>query len=104
MTSASRCRRRPPPWQHAPEPPDIRRDVDAAGADPLDVLRHPDDAVAVRALQVRLRHQAGNFLCIGWPQSHLLQRAGNEVAQPVEADEVGTACLHGVHRRVERTL
>ena len=31
--------------------------VDAAGADAPHVLRQPDHAVAVRALQVRVRHQ-----------------------------------------------
>jgi hypothetical protein len=78
--------------------PDVRRHVDAAGTNPLDVLRQPDDAMAVGPLQVCLRHQAGNLVGIGGRQANPLQRAGDEGAQVLETGEVGTACLHGVRQ------
>ena len=83
-------RHRGPLLHHA----DVRRDVDAAGTDALDVLRQPDDAVAVGALQVCLCHQAGDLVGVRRGQADAVQRAGNEGAQRVEADEDGLGNLH----------
>ena len=53
---------------------DVGPRIDAAGADALDVLRQPDHAVAVGALQVGLRHQRGDLVGIGIGQAHAAQR------------------------------
>jgi hypothetical protein len=63
--------------------PDVRRDIDAAGEDPLDVLRQPDDAMAVGALQVGLGHQARHLVGILRRQADFMQGAGDEAAQGV---------------------
>ena len=63
---------------------DIGPDVEAAGLDAPDILREPGDAMAVGALQVRFRHQAGDGGRILFRQTHLHQRFLNERLEPAE--------------------
>src|SRR6185503_14330764 len=64
----------------------VRVQVHAAGADALQVLRKPDDAVAVGALQVGFGHPRADDLRVPPPHARLHECGGDEVAKVLEAD------------------
>jgi hypothetical protein len=66
--------------------PDVGPDIDAARLDSPAVLRQADDAVAIRALEVGLRHQRGDLACIGFRQTLDNECRADEIAQRLERD------------------
>ena len=65
---------------------DVGPDVEAAGLDAPGILRQPAHAVAVRALQVGLRHQGRDRCGIGVRQADRGERLLNEGLQPVKSN------------------
>jgi hypothetical protein len=58
-------------------------------------MRQADDAVAVGALQVGLRHQRADLLGVGRRKAHVLQRTGDVGLQPLEGDQcLLVICCH----------
>ncbi len=66
---------------------DVGPHVDAAALDAADVLRQAEDAVAVGALQVGLRHQVGHGHGVAIRQAQLRQRFLNECLQAAKSDD-----------------
>ena len=60
--------------------------VDAAGADAPRIGQQPDRAVAVRTLQLRLRHQVAHDGGVGRRQAQALQGRREKAPQRLEMD------------------
>jgi hypothetical protein len=80
--------------QHA----DVRLEVHAAGADPPDVVRHPEDAVAVGAEEIGLRHELRHQARVALRHADGAERGGDELPQPFGGNRQG----HGVASRVSQ--
>jgi hypothetical protein len=72
---------------------DIRLRVDPAGADAPDILRQPEDPVAVGAVQVRFDDQRCAGRCVPWRQAHRLQGPRRKPGQPVVGNTMNAVLL-----------
>ena len=77
--------------------PDIGPYVESARLDAAGILRQPANAVAVRSLQIGLRHQGGDISGVGFRQTQPRHRLLDEGFQPVVCH---CRCRQGTNSRL----